>query len=67
MPTCTYELNCFLSTEESRLSNVVLKELELASKQDYSALRYALSATESLWYAHGKSIYLIGDGLHLSD
>ena len=57
----TFELNCFVTPDESRLSNIVFKELELTSTQDYPVLRDALCRTRAIWYALGDRIYLVGD------
>lgn len=61
MVSHTFELNCFLTFEKSKLSNIDFKELELTSTQDYSKLRDALRRTQAIWYALGDRIYLVGD------
>jgi len=61
MVSHTFELNCFLTSEESKLSNIAFKELELISTQDYPKLRDALRRTEAVWYALADRIYLVGD------
>ncbi len=62
-----FELNCFLTSEDSRLSDIVFKELELISSQDYAVLRDLLSGTRALWYAEGNRIYLVGDERELKN
>jgi hypothetical protein len=57
----TFELNCFLTSEDSKLSDITFKRLELASKQDYGMLRDLLRDTQAIWYALGDKIYLVGD------
>jgi hypothetical protein len=61
MDSHTFELNCFMTPDESSLSNIVFKELELTSTQNYPVLRDALRRTQAIWYALGDRIYLVGD------
>lgn len=61
MVSHAFELNCFITPEESRLSNIAFKELKLISTQDYPMLRDALRRTQAIWYALGDRIYLVGD------
>lgn len=61
MVSHTFELNCFLTSEESKLSNIAFKELKLTSTQDNPKLRDALRRTEAVWYALANRIYLVGD------
>jgi len=61
MVSHTFELNCFITPEESRLSNIAFKELKLISTQDYPMLRDVLRRTQAVWYAIGDRIYLVGD------
>lgn len=61
MSSHTFELNCFFTSEESRLSNLAFKELKLTSTQDYPMLRNALRRTQAIWYALGDRMYLVGD------
>jgi hypothetical protein len=61
-PEHNFELNCFFTQPEFNLSGVHFKELQLASGQnyEYGRLRGILRHTDSIWYAQGRSIYLVG-------
>jgi hypothetical protein len=67
MPSFEFELNCFLTTDSSRLSRIQFKELRLTSKLNYPELREVLSGTQAIWYAYGDSIYLVGDERELRE
>lgn len=62
VPSHRFELNCYMTQDGFDLANVSFKGITFNQPEDFSygQLRNLLRHTDTIWYAEGDQIYLVG-------